>query len=808
MNASYHRSTATTTAIAVMSAPFAALRRVCSASSLSSSKASLRVFGLACCLTVVMILYLYNVDINTVTSSTLSNQQQVTQQQQQQQQSDNSIIHTLATVDHPTQTAEQLKVLQTMLQSKLQIADSIHRSRNNVPLTLLYDVDASSEVEEWESDRTAKNTPTILSSPTTTTTSSSASASAASSVAAGAAGGAAATTPSTKTSPSSPSPSPSPSSSSSSVVQNTSTTSHLIRLHPGYTPTSALHPPPRWCLRCETRCPLILSSICSRAETVSVEDRKIKFRGLNSSLVKFFRGTDHLFLQDAFFILAEQHIKEEAERRLLEKEQLRKEGFNISTSTRPATNLPMQTISDEHAEMLSFREFTTQKTRIFISADAHVDNFGTYEDAQNNIVYGLNDFDPSLIGPYTLDLFRAATSLVIQSSANHLSQEGQTQILNQLATAYYQMMVALVGNKDEINKQTDAKFFLDSNGPVAKLLKKVKVKKNRKKMLQKFCYIDPTSGELRLNDEITSLDAVEPEIAAEIHAAWPDYLQSLNALHRGLMQQRAKQYIDAANTALKGEGTASSSSTHAAPEKVASVVSFEANHPPWSLLDEPWTQANVTIQEYFRIKSLANRIGAGMGSLGSRRLFALCEGPTKDPWDDILLDIKAEGEPAWWRYTSSTTVRLNREIFGTNHGMRVATAIHALSIHVDPGLGWIKLNDGSYSIRSRSPYKDELSLGSFDSVDELLSVATSLGQVLAISHARADNDYDPLVIPYSFEEEFLSAVTPAELPEFQRMLVQYGFESLQRRTSDFQCFVDSGLANNPNLCDELIKNGD
>lgn len=173
-----------------------------------------------------------------------------------------------------------------------------------------------------------------------------------------------------------------------------------------------------------------------------------------------------------------------------------------------------------------------------------------------------------------------------------------------------------------------------------------------------FCYIDPTSGELRLNDEITSLDAVEPEIAAEIHAAWPDYLQSLNALHRGLMQQRAKQYIDAANTALKGEGTASSSSTHAAPEKVASVVSFEANHPPWSLLDEPWTQANVTIQEYFRIKSLANRIGAGMGSLGSRRLFALCEGPTKDPWDDILLDIKAEGEPAWWRYTSSTTVRL------------------------------------------------------------------------------------------------------------------------------------------------------
>src|SRR6195256_3247361 len=53
--------------------------------------------------------------------------------------------------------------------------------------------------------------------------------------------------------------------------------------------------------------------------------------------------------------------------------------------------------------------------------DTHVENFGTWRDAEGRLVWGINDFDEAHTLPYTIDLSRLATSAVIAGQASHIS---------------------------------------------------------------------------------------------------------------------------------------------------------------------------------------------------------------------------------------------------------------------------------------------------------------------------------------------------------------------------------------------------
>jgi len=53
--------------------------------------------------------------------------------------------------------------------------------------------------------------------------------------------------------------------------------------------------------------------------------------------------------------------------------------------------------------------------------DLHVANFGTWRDAKDELVWGVNDFDEASPLPYTLDLIRLATSVELAAEAEELS---------------------------------------------------------------------------------------------------------------------------------------------------------------------------------------------------------------------------------------------------------------------------------------------------------------------------------------------------------------------------------------------------
>src|ERR1700751_5738690 len=60
--------------------------------------------------------------------------------------------------------------------------------------------------------------------------------------------------------------------------------------------------------------------------------------------------------------------------------------------------------------MLSFPEFEGAPNVLSVG-DTHVENFGTWRDADGRLVWGINDFDEAAVMPYVLDLVRLATSI-------------------------------------------------------------------------------------------------------------------------------------------------------------------------------------------------------------------------------------------------------------------------------------------------------------------------------------------------------------------------------------------------------------
>src|SRR5437588_12822480 len=53
--------------------------------------------------------------------------------------------------------------------------------------------------------------------------------------------------------------------------------------------------------------------------------------------------------------------------------------------------------------------------------DLHVENFGTWRDAEGRLIWGINDFDEACSLPYTADLIRLAVSAHLAIKGEHLS---------------------------------------------------------------------------------------------------------------------------------------------------------------------------------------------------------------------------------------------------------------------------------------------------------------------------------------------------------------------------------------------------
>lgn len=370
------------------------------------------------------------------------------------------------------------------------------------------------------------------------------------------------------------------------------------------------------------------------------------------------------------------------------------------------------------------------QTRTWLAGDAHPNNFGSFRNARGSLIYDLNDFDESVIADYQLDLWRMGTSLVLlMREQGGFAAVDEVQVLDAFTDRYLQTLATCVGSNLETTVTLTAET---AHGKLDDFLRSVANKKSRQRMLDSYTLKDERGQRVLSRQASTDLADVPTAIVDAVRAAMPAYGASLQG-----------------------------------------GVRYSASH--------------------FAVKSVALRLHAGLGSLGSDRYYVLIEGETTSPDDDVILDVKAQVAPSAYRNLSAQAIATTDQAALHNHALRVVTAARSMGNYVDEYLGTMKLAQGSYSVRERSPWKDYLDTDKLRTVEKLSKLAEQWAMLLAYAHARADQDAPGKAVPYDFEQE-VTKRTLGKQAEFRALVRDIALANAAQVNEDFQAFLRAGAS--------------
>lgn len=378
--------------------------------------------------------------------------------------------------------------------------------------------------------------------------------------------------------------------------------------------------------------------------------------------------------------------------------------------------------------------FGNSSTRIWIQGDMHVYNFGVFDDSEGDVVYGMDDFDEAIIADYQYDLWRLAISLLLVARENNqlpsgkdlpFSTQDQEQFVTLLAQSYREALMGYVGNDDEVQKR----FTSDStSGRLDDLLEDTEDSKSRQAMLDKWTKTVQGARVLKEPtdyDDAPKLSLVSESLETTIRNAMSDYGKTLSG-----------------------------------------TLQWDPN--------------------YFAVKSIRKRENAGTGSLGLPRYYILIEGASTDPSDDRILDVKLQSAPSSYPYLPASWRAQLNALF-PNHAARTVMGYRSLGHNTDPHLGWMTLPQGVFSVRERSPFKKDFNTQVLKTRNRFEKMVKQWGLILATHHARADNDSNPTVLPYSFEQEF-TRLTDKSPTSFVALVLQIATSYADQVEKDYQAF--------------------
>ncbi|HBS06007.1 MAG TPA: hypothetical protein DEA96_13655 [Leptospiraceae bacterium] len=367
----------------------------------------------------------------------------------------------------------------------------------------------------------------------------------------------------------------------------------------------------------------VLESILRNDSSLTVQDRADKYAKMSASPYGFFRGSNHLYWLDFF--------------------------------------------RDWHLSLYG----GIPETQTWIQGDAHIYNFGAFGNENGDIVYGMDDFDDSIVADYQYDLWRLAISIVLDCRDNgNFSTKKIARAVRKLGKAYLKEVSSYNGNISSADAPT---------APLRSFLQTVKEKKDRKELLEKWTIL--LDGNRIFRTEREKLQTMEAEEQENLAQALQKHLHNFD-------------------------------------------------HP-----DEP-------ARRHFKIKDAAFRLKAGTGSLGTLRIYALIEGSDSSTGDDVILDIKEQTLPEACKQMSEKELKQYRRAF-PDEGLRHARAFRAISRRPDRYLGWMHWDGRDFSIRERSPFKEDFPTRDTKRAKDYRKMAKQWGGLLARGHLRGASDLGP-----------------------------------------------------------------
>jgi len=364
----------------------------------------------------------------------------------------------------------------------------------------------------------------------------------------------------------------------------------------------------------------------------------------------------------------------------------------------------------------------TAETHTWIQGDAHLYNFGALTNYENEVIYGFDDFDDGIVGDYQYDLWRLVISLVLDSRENGNFKSKE---IKKAVKKLGKAYLATIVDDDHDPVTEEIHFTRDNTeGQLENFLKKVEEKESRQKMLGKWTTFDE-QGKRVLNKQAQKLSALTEQERQQLKEAFPQYRQTLSN-------------------------------------------------------DMPADD-----DRYFQIKDIAKRLWAGTGSLGTPRYYILIEGDPVTAHDDIILDVKRQDFPAAYAQMNEEERQAYHRVF-SHEGDRHAQAFRAIAEHPDQYLGWMELPDGVYSVRERSPFKEDFPTDKLDDDKDLHELAGQWGIILATAHKRGGYALNG---NHQFSETLKHKVAEQE-KKFINFLADVAFQYADCVEQDYDTFLD------------------
>jgi uncharacterized protein (DUF2252 family) len=311
-----------------------------------------------------------------------------------------------------------------------------------------------------------------------------------------------------------------------------------------------------------------------------------------------------------------------------------------------------------------------------LCGDAHLSNFGAYASPERSLLFDLNDFDETLLGPWEWDVKRLAASFVVAGRENGFDASDCREAA-QAAVASYRRRMAEFSERGEL----EIWYSRIGEEQIISLLSDAKNRKKTTKKLSKA--VQKTRGR--------------------------DSLQALSKLTR-VVDGRRRIIDDPPLLVRIPEGDEIRAQINAILESYKRTLQEDRRH----------------LLERFRFVDAARKV-VGVGSVGTRAYVVLLEGRDRD--DPLFLQVKEAGPSVLEGHVPSRTYE--------QHGHRVVAGQRLMQAASDIFLGWFRGTEGrDFYWRQLKDMKGSAKVEDM-SPDELVLYAGLCGWALARAHARS-----------------------------------------------------------------------
>jgi uncharacterized protein (DUF2252 family) len=157
---------------------------------------------------------------------------------------------------------------------------------------------------------------------------------------------------------------------------------------------------------------------------------------------------------------------------------------------------------------------------------------------------------------------------------------------------------------------------------------------------------------------------------------------------------------------------------------------------------------------WYEVLDVRQRLGAGMGSLGKLRYYALLQGSGED--GHVILELKQAIPSA---VAPASPGALPSAFYGGHEGRRIARAQQAMQLDADVLTGYATIGGMPFHVHEKAPTDKDFKYDDIATEAELNKAAATLGMALAAAHARADRDYDTQLAKVGIAQQITDAVT-------------------------------------------------